>query len=105
MKRPDQQPLLPRRTTEPNRCALCEREVKHVTRHHLIPRSEGGREVVDLCIPCHKTLHSFFHNHTLSKELYTVDSLRRQPDVARYLKWIRTQPDRIVKVKRRNQKR
>lgn len=105
MKRRESQPLLPRQTDQPSRCALCEREVRHVTRHHLIPRSAGGKEVVDLCIPCHKTLHSFFSNHTLLAELHTLEALRQQPDIARYLKWIRSQPDRAVRVKRRRQKR
>ena len=105
MKRRPTQPLLPRQTNEPSRCALCEREVRHITRHHLIPRSKGGREVVDLCIPCHKSLHSFFSNRTLLTDLHTLEALRQQPDIARYLKWIQTQPDRLVRVNRRREKR
>ena len=95
----------PRQLEQSSRCALCEREVSHITRHHLIPRSEGGREVVDLCIPCHKTLHTFFRNQTLLVELHTLDALRWQPEIVRYLKWIRTQPDRVVRVKRSRNKR
>src|SRR5690349_2248756 len=49
-------------------CALCEREVSRVSRHHLVPKSEGGTFTVDLCAACHKTLHSFFTNRTLAKE-------------------------------------
>jgi len=79
-------------------CALCERQVSFVTKHHLIFRSEGGREVVELCAPCHKTLHSFFSNTTLLKELHTIESLRQNPDIARYLKWVRKQPDTIIRV-------
>jgi hypothetical protein len=105
MKHDERQPLLPRQTEEPNRCALCEREVKHITRHHLIPRSEGGRDVIDLCIPCHETLHSFFSNQTLVNELDTLEALQRQPDITPYLKWIRTQPDRVVRVNTRRDKR
>lgn len=106
MKRRNQSnSLLPRLTDEPQRCILCEREVAHITRHHLIPRAEGGTEVVDLCIPCHKTLHSFFSNRTLSTELYTIDSLRQDPEIARYLEWIRKQPDRVIRVARRKDKR
>jgi 5-methylcytosine-specific restriction enzyme A len=106
MKRRKQQPnLIPRQTEQPHRCALCQREVAHITRHHLIPRAEGGKEVVDLCIPCHRTLHSFFSNRTLLTELHTLDSLRQQPEIARYLAWIRKQPDRIIRVARRKDKR
>jgi 5-methylcytosine-specific restriction enzyme A len=86
-------------------CALCEREVRQVTKHHLVPRSEGGREVVNLCQPCHKTLHSFFTNETLLKELHTIDSLRAEPEIARYLAWVRKQRDTRFKVKTRRDKR
>jgi 5-methylcytosine-specific restriction enzyme A len=83
----------------PYRCALCGREVSFVTKHHLIPKSEGGQEVVELCVPCHKTLHSFFSNTTLLKELHTIEKLRQHPDIARYLKWVRRQPDTSIQVR------
>lgn len=81
------------------RCALCEREVSFVTKHHLIPKSEGGREVVNLCTPCHKTLHSFFSNNTLLKELHSIEALRQNPEIARYLQWVRKQPDTTIRVR------
>lgn len=106
MKRHSDLPhLIPRQSDQRSRCALCEREVQHVTRHHLIPRAEGGKEVVDLCVPCHKTLHSFFSNRTLLNELHTLESLRQEPEIARYLTWIRKQPDRMIRVARRRDKR
>ena len=106
MKRRKHQPdLIPRQTEQPNRCVLCQREVMHITRHHLIPRAEGGKEVVNLCVPCHKTLHSFFSNRTLSTQLHTLESLRQEPEIARYLAWIRKQPDRTIRVARHKDKR
>jgi len=80
-------------------CALCEREVASGSRHHLIPRAEGGREVAILCRVCHKTLHAFFENRTLARELHTIEALRQQPDVQRYLNWVRRQPDRTIRVR------
>jgi hypothetical protein len=91
--------------SETSQCALCERWVRSVTRHHLIPKSLGGREVVPLCAACHKTLHSFFHNATLSKELHSLEALRAQEDIARYLAWVRKQPDRAIRVRARRQRR
>ncbi len=105
-RRREQPELLARQAGDTDyQCALCERTVKRVTRHHLIPRSEGGRVVVDLCVPCHKTLHSFFSNHTLSSQLSTLEALRQEPDIARYLAWIRKQPDTIIRVHRRSERR
>jgi hypothetical protein len=96
---------MPRNTESPTYCALCEREVSTVTRHHLIPKSEGGRETVDLCAACHKTLHAFFTNRTLSVELSTIESLRRQPELQAYLRWVRKQADRRITVRTKNQRR
>jgi 5-methylcytosine-specific restriction protein A len=86
-------------------CALCEREVRQVNKHHLIPKSEGGREVVELCYACHKTLHSFFTNETLLKELHTIENLRAEPEIARYLAWVRKQRDSRIQVKTRRNRR
>jgi 5-methylcytosine-specific restriction endonuclease McrA len=86
-------------------CSLCQRDVSKVTRHHLIPKSEGGRETVDLCVACHKTLHAFFTNRTLSAELATIESLRQEPELQAYLGWVRKQADRRISVRTKNQRR
>src|SRR5438874_8698754 len=83
----------------PQPCALCERTVDRLSQHHLVPKSQGGTETVGLCSACHKTLHSFFSNHTLAKEKYTIESLREDPAIQRYLAWIRKQPDRRIQVR------
>ena len=83
----------------PGTCALCEREVARVSKHHLTPKSEGGTETTDLCSACHKTLHKFFTNRTLAKELNTIDALRQNPEVRRYLSWVCKQPDRPIQVR------
>ena len=73
-------------------CALCERQVSYVTLHHLIPKQEGGRygDRVPLCQPCHVTLHSLFTNKELQKEFYSVERLRRDDRLRKYIEWIRT---------------
>jgi len=91
--------------TSTHRCALCEREVGRVNRHHLVPKSEGGTVMVDLCLACHKTLHSFFTNQTLAKELHTIESLRQEPEIAQYLAWVRKQRDAAIRVRARRSKR
>jgi 5-methylcytosine-specific restriction enzyme A len=84
-------------------CALCERQVGKISMHHLVPKSWGGEETIPLCSPCHGTLHKFFTNRTLAKEKYSLTILRQDPEIARYLAWVRKQPDRAIKVRpRRN---
>jgi 5-methylcytosine-specific restriction protein A len=80
------------------RCALCEREVASVSKHHLVPKSEGGKITVNLCSVCHSTLHHFFENRTLAKEFHSIEALRQQSDIAHYLTWIRKQPDSKIRV-------
>ncbi len=86
-------------------CELCGRRVSDVSKHHLVPRSEGGELTVDLCGPCHKTLHSFFTNRTLARELSSLEAIREHPDVQRYLAWIRKRPDHDIRVRMKRGKR
>ncbi|MFQ3536028.1 MAG: HNH endonuclease [Aggregatilineales bacterium] len=82
-------------------CALCGRQVSRLSRHHLVPKSEGGTETVGLCSPCHATLHKFFTNRTLARQKYTLEALQQDPDIQRYLAWVRKQPDRLIRVRRK----
>src|SRR6266568_289301 len=91
-----------RKEEGPQPCALCERTVEKVSQHHLVPKSEGGTEIVGLCSACHKMLHSFFSNRTLTREKHTLETLRRDPAIQRYLAWVRKQPDRRIQVRASN---
>lgn len=85
-------------------CELCEREVEHVTVHHLIPRQKDGRfgPRADLCSACHRQIHILFDNTRLARELNCLDRLRDEPDLQRFLAWVKRQPpDRRVKVRGR----
>ncbi|WP_375417383.1 HNH endonuclease [uncultured Hymenobacter sp.] len=77
----------------PPRCGLCEREVQSTSRHHLVPREEGGRHgpVVDLCQPCHSSVHRFLSNRDLARRYPTVEALRGAEELQTYLHWIRRQ--------------
>lgn len=74
-----------------SRCALCEREVQRTSRHHLVPREEGGRHgpTTDLCQPCHSTIHLLLDNKTLARRYAGIEQLRNAPELQKYLHWIR----------------
>jgi len=85
-------------------CALCERP-ERLTRHHLVPRCRHHnkrnkrefdratvQQTVGLCRPCHNQLHALFTEKELERELHAVTELRRHPEVARFVEWIRTKP-------------
>ena len=82
-------------------CGLCERQVQQTTRHHLVPREEGGRygETVDLCQPCHSSVHRFLTNRELARQYPTVEALREAAELQGYLSWIRK--NRVEKIRNR----
>jgi hypothetical protein len=87
------------REAEPGaECDLCGRTVAKRTRHHLCPREHGGTEVAMLCPPCHKQVHALYSNNTLRDELDTLEKLKAQPAIQGYLRWVRRQPDRHIRV-------
>lgn len=86
-------------------CALCGREVGRLTRHHVRPKQFGGVLTEELCSACHRQVHAMFTNRTLAQELDTLEKLRQDPQVQRYLNWARRQTDRHIPVRRSRSRR
>jgi hypothetical protein len=82
--------------TEPIPCCLCGRGFARdsLTKHHCLPRQKGGTEedVELLCSQCHGMVHATYTNVTLAALYPTIDRLRRAPELAAYLRWVRKQP-------------
>lgn len=88
---------LPRMT-----CALCGRDVGRVTVHHLIPQQKGGQNGprAEICSACHRQIHVLYDNGRLARELNCLERLRDEPEMRRFLSWVRKQdPDRRIKVR------
>ena len=88
-----------------SQCELCERHVRFVSRHHLIPREEGGRHgpTVALCQPCHSTVHLLLTNRELAKKYFSVEALREAEELQKYLHWVRR--SRIEHISNRRRRR
>jgi len=68
-------------------CWLCLRPLgSRVEYHHPVPKSRGGRETVPIHPICHRILNQTFSNKELA--LLSLDDLRANADIARFLKWI-----------------
>ena len=90
----------------PATCELCGRPVRHLTRHHLIPRTRHAnrrnkrdfdradvhRRIAWLCRPCHDHVHNVLGEKELEREYNTLEALRGHPDVARFVDWIAGRP-------------
>lgn len=86
-------------------CALCGRDVRALTEHHLVPRSKGKKgqalPTVLICSACHRQLHVLFTNEELARDFNTLEKLRENEAVRRFVKWIRKQhPETYVRVRR-----
>ena len=88
-------------------CELCEREMKRLTIHHLIPqqyvkrKNLGTGPIANICSACHKQIHALFDNKRLAEELNTLEMLKNEPQMQKFLAWVRKQtPSKRVKVNR-----
>ncbi|MCW3835286.1 HNH endonuclease [Sphingomonas canadensis] len=70
-------------------CALCRRPLGRRTEwHHLVPKSEGGRDTVPLHPICHRAIHAGATNAELARDYPTLDALRMREDIVRFLAWV-----------------
>ena len=89
-------------------CELCWRESDTYSKHHLVPRAQGGRfgPTAKLCSTCHRQLHALFSEATLARELGTMEQILANPQFALYLKWARRQRGHTnFRVRRANHQR
>lgn len=86
-------------------CELCGRLVERRTRHHLIPRSrhkkkrarrtftrERMQDVALLCPACHRQIHRTLTEKELEREYNTIGTLRSQPEISKFVRWIEDKP-------------
>ena len=75
------------------RCALCGRPLgRRVEWHHVVPKSEGGRDTVPLHPICHRTIHATVSNGDLARLYQNLDALRERDDIRRFVAWISDKP-------------
>jgi 5-methylcytosine-specific restriction enzyme A len=77
-------------------CGVCGRPfpADRLTKHHALPKSKGGTavHVEMICAQCHGMVHATFTNDTLAAVYPTVAQLRKAPELAGFIKWVRKQP-------------
>jgi hypothetical protein len=85
------------------RCELCKREITEITKHHLIPVEKGGKDshTAILCKTCHCQIHALYTNSELSYRLYTIERLKKEEKIKRYLKFVKEHPgDLYIPIKK-----
>jgi 5-methylcytosine-specific restriction enzyme A len=84
-------------------CELCNRNVSIITKHHLIPLQKGGKkfETLSLCTTCHQQIHALFTNRELATHYNTLESLKRDKKIIKFLKFIENVPgDSRIEIKK-----
>ena len=76
-------------------CPLCQRAVPPAQQdaHHLVPRSQGGRETVILHRICHRQVHALLTETELARHYASPQALLAHPGVQAFVQWVRKKPD------------
>lgn len=92
----------------PPPCPLCGRPIVRgptADAHHLVPRSQGGRQTELVHRICHHKIHATFSEKELARQYHTWAALRAHPEIAGFVAWLGNKPpefmDRNRKPKRR----
>jgi hypothetical protein len=83
-------------------CELCGRNTENFTLHHLIPKSRDktSSNTAVLCKACHGMVHRLFTNKELERDFYTIDRLKKQSDLRKFVEWVKSQdPHKRIKIK------
>lgn len=75
-------------------CPLCGRPMylASANKHHLVPRSRGGRETQYLHRICHAKLHATFTEKALARDFNSVEALLAHPEISAFVEWVRSKP-------------
>lgn len=88
-------------------CPLCGRPVPpdQQDAHHLVPRSQGGRETVILHRICHRQIHALFGETELARHYHSAQALLAHPQVQAFVQWVRRKPDGFYERTRKSRER
>lgn len=95
-------PTAPDRSEAP--CPLCSRKLgsEHVDEHHLVPKSEGGRDKFPIHRVCHTKIHSAFTERELAQSYSDWESLKSHPEMAKFIQWVAKKPSGYIARNRRS---
>lgn len=89
-------------------CPLCGRALmagKSIDEHHLLPKSQGGRQTHTVHRICHRKIHATFTEKELARSYSAWALLQAHEDIAAFIAWVQKKPpeyyDNSVKAARR----
>jgi 5-methylcytosine-specific restriction enzyme A len=89
-------------------CKLCGRNIpekRYIEEHHLIPASKGGKKKEVFCIDCGDQVHKLFTNNELRDKYNTVEKLKNDPSIYKWINWVRKRKAFGICMKKKKRKR
>jgi hypothetical protein len=89
-------------------CPLCARPLvagPSIDEHHLLPRSQGGKEKFFLHRICHRKIHATFSEKELARNYTTWQALKAHEDMASFITWVSKKPSEYYDNSRASHKR
>jgi 5-methylcytosine-specific restriction endonuclease McrA len=72
-------------------CPLCARPLvagRSVDEHHLVPKSQGGRQTTTVHRICHRKIHATLSEKELARDFATWPALQAHPEIASFISWV-----------------
>ena len=76
-------------------CPICEVS-EGISKHHVLPKSQGGKETVLICEECHKQIHTTLTNKQIEKSFVSIESLKEHEEIAKWITWRQKHPNAVV---------
>lgn len=88
-------------------CPICKRTLGTIIdKHHLIPKTFGGKETVLIHKICHRKLHSCLTEREMVKYYHTIERLLENEHIQAFVKWVgNKEPNFYDSTKDTNQRR
>jgi len=87
-------------------CPLCNRPLgTNYNKHHLIPKTFGGKITIEMHKICHRKLHATFSEREMQHYYNTIEHLCEHEDIQKFIKWVsKKHPDYYSGSDQRKQK-
>lgn len=72
-------------------CPLCGRPLvagRSVDEHHLVPKSQGGRDTFTVHRICHRKIHATLTEKELARSYASWAALQAHPEIASFVAWV-----------------
>lgn len=80
-------------------CPLCGRMMvpgPTTDEHHLVPKSQKGRDKFLVHRICHTKIHATISEKELARHFHTWEALRAHPEIAAFIEWVAKKPPEFV---------